>query len=112
MVETSPLVNITTSALKELKRLASEQPEDNNLFRIGVKGGGCSGLTYIIDFGKEDAQDLVFDYDGLKVIVNQAHALYLQGVVLEFEVGLNNRGFSFSNPNAKETCGCGTSFSV
>ncbi len=112
MVETSPLVNITSAALKELKRLVKDQPEDNNLFRIGVKGGGCSGLTYIIDFGQQEVQDYVFDYDGLKVIVNQAHALYLQGVVLEFEEGLNNRGFSFSNPNAKETCGCGTSFSV
>lgn len=108
----STTVTISPSALDELKRLSSEQADAQKALRIGVKGGGCSGLTYIMDFDAPTDSDEIFDFDGLKVAVNRAQALYLVGTVLDFEQGLNNRGFTWSNPNAKDTCGCGTSFSI
>lgn len=108
----STTVTISPSALDELKRLSSDQQYADKALRIGVKGGGCSGLTYIMDFDAPTDSDEIFDFDGLKVAVNRAQALYLVGTVLDFEQGLNNRGFTWSNPNAKDTCGCGTSFSI
>lgn len=107
------MLHITPSAIKELKRLVSNQAEtDQKNLRIGIKGGGCSGLSYLLDFDATTDADTVLNFEGLEVIVNKAHALYLQGIELEFAEGLNNRGFTFNNPNAKETCGCGSSFAV
>lgn len=108
----SKLIELSPSALSELRRLATEQADANKLVRIGVKGGGCSGMTYILDYQETQANDLIFDYDGLQIAVAPAHAIYLEGVKLDFGTGLNNRGFIFENPNASETCGCGTSFAV
>jgi iron-sulfur cluster assembly protein len=105
-------LQITDSAKKELLRLITAESNPAKKLRIGVQGGGCSGLTYTMDFDFPNAQDIVQEMNGLEVLVNKAHALYLVGTTLDFEEGLNNRGFSFQNPNAKETCGCGTSFSV
>lgn len=105
-------LQITDSAKKELMRLIAAEPDTSKKLRIGVQGGGCSGLTYTMDFDVPKENDLVQEMNGLEVLVNKAHALYLIGTILDFEEGLNNRGFSFQNPNAKETCGCGTSFSV
>ena len=105
-------LQITDSAKKELLRLITVESNPAKKLRIGVQGGGCSGLTYTMDFDFPNAQDIVQEMNGLEVLVNKAHALYLVGTILDFEEGLNNRGFSFQNPNAKETCGCGTSFSV
>ena len=105
-------LQITDSAKKELLRLITAESNPAKKLRIGVQGGGCSGLTYTMDFDFPNAQDIVQEMNGLEVLVNKAHALYLVGTILDFEEGLNNRGFSFQNPNAKETCGCGTSFSV
>lgn len=106
-------VTLTDGAVKQLERIKTEKtvPTDHGL-RIGVKGGGCSGFTYILGFDKKEDNDDVFEIKGLKVFMNKAHAIYLLGMEIDFLDGLNNRGFTFTNPNATDTCGCGTSFSA
>jgi len=106
-------ITLTSGALKELKRIREEQniPEDHGL-RVGVKGGGCSGFSYILGFDVEKENDGIYEVEGLKVYIERSNALYLLGIEIDWVEGLNNRGFSFNNPNAKETCGCGTSFSA
>ncbi len=86
--------------------------ESGASLRLGVKGGGCSGMTYVLEFGKPEATDEQFEIDGVPVIMSPAHGMYLYGMEVDFESGLNARGFVFHNPNATKTCGCGTSFSV
>jgi iron-sulfur cluster assembly protein len=111
-ITTQP-IQITESALKQLKRIKVEQniPEDHGL-RVGVKGGGCSGFSYILGFDMQKEKDEVFDLNGMKILMEKSHALYLLGMEVDWLEGLNNRGFVFNNPNASETCGCGTSFSA
>jgi len=106
-------VNLTDGAIKQLTRIMEEKsvPEDHGL-RIGVKGGGCSGFTYILGFDMQKENDEEFEIKGMRVFMNKAHAIYLLGMEVDFLDGLNNRGFTFSNPNATDTCGCGTSFSA
>ena len=106
-------VSFTENAVREIKRLMGE-PEFNpeNMLRIGVKGGGCSGLTYILGFDQKNAEDEVYDFQGLTFIMNRSHGMYLYGMQVDWQDGLNARGFVFMNPNASSTCGCGTSFSV
>jgi iron-sulfur cluster assembly protein len=106
-------VNLTETAIRELKRIRQDQKisEDHGL-RIGVKGGGCSGFTYILGFDVKHEDDEVFEVDGLNVFMKKAHGLYLMGMEIDWVDGLDNRGFSFNNPNASDTCGCGTSFSA
>ncbi len=107
---TAPLT-LTDSAIVQLKRIYEEQniPEGHGL-RVGVKGGGCSGFSYILGFDAHQEGDDVFEIGGIKVFMQKSHALYLMGMEVDWVEGLNNRGFSFNNPNAKSTCGCGTSF--
>ena len=80
--------------------------------RIGVKGGGCSGLSYLLGFDDKQSEDEEYEVDGLRFIMNKSHGLYLMGMQVDWLDGLSARGFSFTNPNASKTCGCGTSFSV
>lgn len=112
MVSTTP-VTLTEGALKQLKRLRSEMnvPEDHGL-RVGVKAGGCSGFSYELGFDLRKEQDEVYEISGMTVLMQKAHGLYLLGMEIDWVEGLDNRGFTFSNPNAKDTCGCGTSFSA
>lgn len=106
-------VSFTEGAIKELKRLMNEPGFDNSQFlRVGVKGGGCSGMTYVLGFDQKESDDETFDIEGIPVIMKQAHGIYLLGINIHFEDGLNARGFTFNNPNASSTCGCGTSFAV
>lgn len=110
---TNSPVTLTSGAVKEIKRLMIEPGFDNSQFlRVGVKGGGCSGMSYILGFDKKEDNDKVFEIEGISCIMNKAHELYLAGIEIDWEEGLNNRGFTFSNPNASSTCGCGTSFAV
>lgn len=104
---------LTDGAVKQLKAIASEQniPDQYGL-RVGVKGGGCSGFSYVLGFDEPKEGDEVLEINGVKVLMQKSHAIYLLGMEIDFVEGLNNRGFSFSNPNAKDTCGCGTSFSA
>jgi iron-sulfur cluster assembly protein len=104
-------VEFTPAAIAELKRIAATVT-DNKVLRVGVKGGGCSGMTYVLEHDNQGDNDLEFEIDGLPVVMNKAHELYLAGMTVEFEGGLNSRGFTFKNPNASSTCGCGTSFAV
>ena len=106
-------VSLTQGAINQLKRIHNEQnlSEEHGL-SIGVKGGGCSGFSYVLGFDVVKEKDEVYEIDGFKVFMEKSHAIYLLGMEIDWVDGLNNRGFTFSNPNAKETCGCGTSFSA
>ncbi|HSN59333.1 MAG TPA: iron-sulfur cluster assembly accessory protein, partial [Ferruginibacter sp.] len=106
-------VTLTSSAVNEIKRLMSEPTFDaDKLLRIGVKGGGCSGMTYVLDFETKTDKDESFDIEGIHCIIDRSHNLYLAGMEVDWQGGLNSRGFTFKNPNASSTCGCGTSFAV
>lgn len=106
-------VSFTEGAIKELKRLMNEEGFDaSQHLRVGVKGGGCSGMSYVLGFDQKEADDEVFEINGLPVVMKQAHGIYLLGISIHFEDGLNARGFTFNNPNASSTCGCGSSFAV
>ena len=114
MVETitTPII-LSDSAVVQLKRIMGEQnvPEEYGL-RVGVKGGGCSGFSYILGFDVQKEKDQQFEVKGLKVLMEKSHSMYLLGMEIDWLEGLNNRGFTFSNPNADESCGCGSSFSA
>ncbi|MEL6922408.1 MAG: iron-sulfur cluster assembly accessory protein, partial [Bacteroidota bacterium] len=79
---------------------------------VGVKGGGCSGFSYVLGFDVKKEKDEVYEINGMTVFMEKAHAIYLIGIEIDWMEGLQNRGFTFNNPNAKDTCGCGTSFSA
>ncbi|MBS3946506.1 MAG: iron-sulfur cluster insertion protein ErpA [Melioribacter sp.] len=107
-------IEITEKAINQVKKIKEENsiPEDYAL-RVGVKGGGCSGLTYQLGFdGELKNGDTVIEKDGLKIYVDGKSLFYLSGTILDFSDGLNGRGFVFNNPNATKTCGCGESFGV
>jgi iron-sulfur cluster assembly protein len=106
-------VSLTEGAIAELKRLMLEPNFDTTQsLRIGVKGGGCSGMTYVLGFDTPEAGDERFEIEGIPCIMNPAHGIYLMGMEVDFQDGLNSRGFTFNNPNATKTCGCGTSFAA
>ncbi|MCS7170259.1 MAG: iron-sulfur cluster assembly accessory protein [Candidatus Kapabacteria bacterium] len=105
---------ITARALEELHRIRQEQniPAHFGL-RIGIRGGGCSGFSYVLGFDAQPrSSDFVMDAAGIPVFIDQRSAFYLMGVMLDFADGLMQRGFTFRNPNAVRTCGCGHSFAV
>jgi iron-sulfur cluster assembly protein len=106
-------VKFTSGAIEEVKRLMNEPGFDRSkVLRIGVKGGGCSGLSYVLDFDFKKENDVDLQYEDLHFIMNKAHEIYLFGMEINWQGGLNSRGFTFNNPNASATCGCGTSFAV
>ncbi|MBS1632475.1 MAG: iron-sulfur cluster assembly accessory protein [Bacteroidetes bacterium] len=106
-------VTLTDRAKDEIKRLLSEPGSDSSrLLRIGVKGGGCTGMSYILNFDTPGDEDLHFEIEGIRCIMNKSHEIYLYGMQVDWEDGLNSRGFTFNNPNASTTCGCGSSFGV
>ena len=106
-------VTFTAGALTEIKRLMNEPGFDTSKYlRIGVKGGGCSGMTYILGFDHPTEKDERFELEGIPCVMERSHSIYLLGMEVDWQGGLNSRGFTFSNPNASKTCGCGTSFAV
>jgi iron-sulfur cluster assembly accessory protein len=110
---TATPVTFTTSAVNEIKRLMSEAGFDTTqVLRVGVKGGGCSGMTYVLGFDAPSEKDSHFEIEGIPYIMEKAHGIYLTGMEVDWQGGLNSRGFTFNNPNASKTCGCGTSFAV
>jgi len=106
-------VSFTASALTELKRLMSEDGFDQQqVLRVGVKGGGCSGMSYVLAFDHKQEKDEIFEVDGIPCVMEKSHGIYLMGMQVDWQGGLNSRGFTFNNPNASKTCGCGSSFAV
>ena len=106
-------VTLTSRAVAEIRRLmAADGFDTSKKLRIGVKGGGCSGMSYILGFDDQQAADETFETDGLSYLMNPGHGIYLLGMEVDWQDGLNSRGFTFTNPNASKTCGCGTSFAV
>jgi iron-sulfur cluster assembly protein len=107
-------VKITEKAAEKIKYFAAKDGITENVgLRVAVKGGGCSGLTYDLSItDKELESDKIVEQYGVKVMVDKKSYIYLVGTELDFSDGLNGKGFTFSNPNAKKSCGCGTSFSI
>lgn len=106
-------VILTEKAAGEVKRIMEEQKfDDATVLRVGVTGGGCSGFSYSLGFDKSyDAKiDAKYDQHGVAMVVDRKSALYLDGTTIDFYEGVEKRGFSFNNPNAVKTCGCGSSF--
>ena len=111
METTAPLVGLTENAVAEIKRLRQVQGTEEFLFRLGVKGGGCSGLSYTMNFDKDVAtEDHTYEVGGVKIVVDPKSAIYLQGTTLDYKKDLAMTGFTFINPNAEKNCGCGESF--
>ena len=110
---TTPIVTLTPNAIKEVKRLQEVQGLDAAALRLGVKGGGCSGFSYTVNFDNEvGPHDQVYDVEDIRVIVDMKSAIYLQGTQLDYHKDLLSGQFKFSNPNATKSCGCGESFSA
>ena len=109
------MVQVTETALEKLITLMMEEcitPETHNL-RVGVAGGGCSGLQYEMDFDDQiNEKDNIYDLDAIKVVIDNRSLLYIAGTTLDYKGGLNGKGFEWVNPNATRTCGCGESFSL
>ncbi len=112
--ERQKMITVTERAKeKALELMQKEHKETEAFIRVGVEGGGCSGLTYKLEFDTiQKPEDKVFEDKGIKIVCDKKSFLYLIGTELDFSDGLNGKGFLFQNPNASRTCGCGESFSV
>lgn len=107
------MITVTENAKNQAIRLMQQEGQENHFIRVGVKGGGCSGLMYELDFDDTlSDSDKVLEDNDIKVVVDKKSYLYLVGTELDFSGGLNGKGFVFKNPNANRTCGCGESFSL
>ena len=110
-MESNPVV-LTPKAVEMIKSTMAQDGIQDQAIRVGVVGGGCSGFQYSMDFEKHpNAGDMSFEQDGIKFFIDPMSSMYLQGVTIDFVLGLQGAGFKFENPNAKQTCGCGQSFS-
>lgn len=108
-------IQLSENALKHLLMLKEQQGNHDLCLRVGVRQGGCSGMSYMMDFedlSQVRENDKVFDYEGFKIICDPKSLLYLYGLVLDYSNALIGGGFQFTNPNAAQTCGCGKSFGV
>ena len=111
----SDVVSLTEGAAREVRNIVQQQELDADKvrLRVGVKGGGCSGFSYLLDLTETQKEtDEVFEQHGIKIIVDPKSLLYLNGTVIDFRDEIMGRGFVFQNPNATTTCGCGSSFSA
>jgi iron-sulfur cluster assembly protein len=107
------MVKLTETAIQQIQRVQSAENKAGYALRVSVAGGGCSGLSYKLDFVEAPAEkDKVFEQGGVKVAVDAKSFLYLDGMTLDYSGGLNGKGFVFNNPNATKSCGCGSSFSA
>lgn len=110
------MIDVSKKALNQLLQIMDSEgiSSETHFLRVGVKGGGCSGLSYVMDFDdtKTDMDDEFLVEGGLKVIVDKKSILYLYGTTLSYSDGLNGKGFQWENPNASRTCGCGESFAL
>lgn len=107
------MIQVTPKAIEKIRQAFARQGVGEGGLRLGIVGGGCSGLTYQFKFdAKERPDDHVFEFDGVKIFVDPKSLLYLDGMTLDYKETLMQSGFAFLNPNAQKSCGCGTSFSV
>ena len=111
--QTTQMIDLTPAASAEVKRRLQADDMKGHYLRVGVQGGGCSGLTYQLGFDDRVGKfDKAFDVQGVPVVVDLKSALYLRGTVIDYVTAMVGGGFKFSNPNASKSCGCGTSFSA
>jgi len=112
--EESRMVQLTPVAITKVKEILSQQTPEPTALRVAVVGGGCSGFSYRMAFENQvnENADNVYEFDGLKVLVDQMSEMYLDGVSIDYIETLEGAGFKFNNPNVKSTCGCGSSFTV
>lgn len=108
--DAAPVIELTDSARVEVARLIQEEGQAG--LRLGIKGGGCSGLSYLLEFTEQREGDTVVEFEGFRVFLDRKSTIYLRGVTLDHQSGLEGRGFVFHNPQAANTCGCGESFSL
>ena len=108
------MITLTPSAAQEVKRLIEKEQKPNLGLRVGIKGGGCSGMTYVlsVDEATPKQYDSVFEQEGVKVLIDAKSHLYLDGTTIDYKNSLMGGGFEFNNPLAKKSCGCGTSFTT
>ena len=107
------MIQISPQAATQIQHLKKTEKKEEAFLRISVKEGGCSGFSYQLNFDQGvQNKDKLFECKGVKVIIDSKSLLYLMGMILDFDGGLNGKGFVFSNPNAKKSCGCGFSFGV
>ena len=107
------MITLSETAVKQIKRFREDESMPEGGLRVAVVGGGCSGMSYKLEFQKEpQSGDKIFEQDGVKVFIDPKSFLYVRGLELDYSGGLNGTGFVFKNPNASKSCGCGTSFSV
>ena len=107
------MIEITETAARKIRTLMAKQNVSEGGLRVGVKGGGCSGLSYNLNFETQARTgDKVFERDGIKLFCDLKSYIYLNGTMLDYDSGLMGKGFVFMNPNAKKSCGCGSSFST
>lgn len=108
------IVELTENAITQVSTLLAKEGKDSNTFglRLAIKGGGCSGLSYDLKFDEIKERDLIQSQNGFKVFIDPKSAIYLKGMTVDFDDSLTGKGFSFVNPNATNTCGCGESFNV
>jgi iron-sulfur cluster assembly accessory protein len=106
-------VSLTERAAKQIRKIKeSEDLEEGLYLRVAVEGGGCSGLSYKLGFDNRTEEDDVIKSQGMEIVIDPKHMMYLNGILIDYPDGLDARGFTFDNPNASESCGCGSSFAV
>ena len=110
-INKTPVI-FTEQAVNEITRLLDDENNSGKYLRVGVKGGGCSGMSYLLGFEEKADKDEIYEIEGIDCIINPSHLIYLNNMEINWEGGLNARGFTFNNPNASKTCGCGSSFGV
>lgn len=108
--EVARVIELTEAAQDKVGHLLAEEGQAG--LRLGIKGGGCSGLSYLLEFTEEREGDTVVEFEGFRVFLDRKSTIYLRGVTLDHQAGLDGRGFVFHNPQAGNTCGCGESFSL
>ncbi|MBI2838372.1 MAG: iron-sulfur cluster insertion protein ErpA [Acidobacteria bacterium] len=107
------MITLTDTAISEVRKLMDQQKVDGLVLRLGVQGGGCSGMSYVMNFDTEVSdEDDIIEQDGVRVVVDKRSHTLLEGVEVDYVSNLMGSGFKFSNPNATKSCGCGSSFSV
>ena len=119
-IDTSPeaftadkTVSLTKRAADQVRKIISEEDLEENLYlRVAVEGGGCSGLSYKLGLDHKTEDDEVIESQGIEILVDPRHMMYLEGISIDYPDGLDARGFTFDNPNASESCGCGSSFAI